>query len=91
MHDFSDEVTKEECLNPNKIFWHYLRSWFVIDFVSSVPFGVFFDSQNASFAKTFKIIRVIRILKLARVVKLMRLDVDFITRHVNPFFFRLAR
>lgn len=34
---------------------------------------------------------MLRILKLLRIVRLMRLDLDFITSYINPFWFRLYK
>ncbi|KAH8096566.1 voltage-gated potassium channel [Aureococcus anophagefferens] len=51
----------------------YLRTWFFIDFVSSVPFDALAMIPSATFLSQFKPLRLVRLLKLARVAKLKRI------------------
>jgi CRP-like cAMP-binding protein/voltage-gated potassium channel Kch len=53
----------------------YLKGWFVIDVVSTIPFDTIIgaassSSSNLAFTKLVKIIRLFRLLKLARILKL---------------------
>ena len=51
----------------------YLRTWFVIDLVSSVPFDALGMIPSATYLRRFKPLRLVRLLKLARVAKLKRI------------------
>jgi hypothetical protein len=73
------EVTK-----GNEIAWNYFKSWFWIDFLSSIPFdlivgaalGVTDDSdslQNIQASKTLKISKSARISKLSKITKVLKL------------------
>jgi hypothetical protein len=35
---YEDVNTTEEVLNDKKIFMHYLKGWFCVDLISSLPF-----------------------------------------------------
>mmetsp|Transcript_67833 Transcript_67833/g.187524 ORF Transcript_67833/g.187524 Transcript_67833/m.187524 type:complete len:409 (-) Transcript_67833:1903-3129(-) len=82
--------TNEEVTNSRKIAMRYLKGWFWIDLISSIPFPES-DEIDPNMAKSLKFVRVLRILKLARVVRLMRLDLDFLTQYINPFVLRLYK
>ena len=51
----------------------YLRTWFVIDLVSSVPFDALGMIPSATYLRRFKPLRLVRLLKLARGAKLKRI------------------
>mmetsp|Transcript_67834 Transcript_67834/g.187535 ORF Transcript_67834/g.187535 Transcript_67834/m.187535 type:complete len:669 (-) Transcript_67834:904-2910(-) len=87
---YEDEDTNEEVTNSRKIAMRYLKGWFWIDLISSIPFPES-DEIDPNMAKSLKFVRVLRILKLARVVRLMRLDLDFLTQYINPFVLRLYK
>ena len=59
---------------------NYVRGWFPIDFVSTVPFDllaeVVLGSSGSSAFKIIKIIRLLRLLKLARLKKLAKIVND---------------
>ena len=71
----------EVIMNPRKIVWHYLRGWFFIDVLSTVPWDVIFCSATecgeeairASAALTalriFKLLRLLRLLRVTRIFK----------------------
>eukprot|EP00927_Polykrikos_kofoidii_P011962 TRINITY_DN15131_c0_g2_i1.p1 TRINITY_DN15131_c0_g2~~TRINITY_DN15131_c0_g2_i1.p1 ORF type:complete len:787 (-),score=132.84 TRINITY_DN15131_c0_g2_i1:32-2392(-) len=66
------------------IIGHYLRRWFVLDFVSVFPFDLvskLFESDGIDKAKVIKIIRLLRLLKLTRVMKASR----FVRRFETSF------
>lgn len=55
---------------------HYLATWFVIDFVSLIPYdllGLIFQSPELQKAKTLRITKLLRLLKLARVLRASRI------------------
>ena len=56
--------------------WRYLRTWFLIDFFSTIPFdqllGVITDiDKNA--VRTIKLVRVVRLTRLLKLVRLLKL------------------
>jgi hypothetical protein len=62
-----------EVMNPSKITKRYLKSWFPIDFMSSLPYDLFADSLSGlsglRAAKFFKMYRLIRLAKLSKLMK----------------------
>ena len=53
----------------------YLQGWFIIDFVSVLPFdiiGMAANSDDASQLKVLRVIRVARLLKLLRIIRVNR-------------------
>ena len=56
-----------------KIARRYLRGWFVVDFISCIPFEmttfVFPDGPEGQSLKPIKMLRMFRLLKLARIAK----------------------
>ncbi|KAF3834973.1 hypothetical protein F7725_027531 [Dissostichus mawsoni] len=70
----------EIILDPNKIKKKYLKSWFVVDFVSSIPVDYIFlivergmDSEVYKTARALRIVRFTKILSLLRLLRLSRL------------------
>merc|ERR1719191_2053353 len=54
----------------------YFRSWFVIDFVSILPFdliGLLSGSQDIAKMKTLRLVRLARLLKLLRILRATRI------------------
>ncbi|GBG29142.1 Potassium voltage-gated channel protein eag [Hondaea fermentalgiana] len=64
-------------MQPRKIAWNYLKTYFLIDLVSSFPIDAFVQSmenlQSAKVLKAGKILKVGRILKLAKLARLLKL------------------
>uniref|UniRef100_A0A8C6T1N5 Hyperpolarization activated cyclic nucleotide gated potassium and sodium channel 2 n=1 Tax=Neogobius melanostomus TaxID=47308 RepID=A0A8C6T1N5_9GOBI len=74
------EDNTEIILDPNKIKQKYLKSWFVVDFVSSIPVDYIFlivergmDSEVYKTARALRIVRFTKILSLLRLLRLSRL------------------
>ncbi|XP_051928772.1 potassium/sodium hyperpolarization-activated cyclic nucleotide-gated channel 2 [Hippocampus zosterae] len=74
------EDNTEIILDPNKIKKKYLQSWFVVDFVSSIPVDYIFlivekgiDSEVYKTARALRIVRFTKILSLLRLLRLSRL------------------
>jgi Ca2+-binding EF-hand superfamily protein len=56
-----------------KIFWNYVTSWFVIDFVSFIPYDVFIVYSDSSSANSnLTVLRWLKLLRLLRLVKLVK-------------------
>ncbi|XP_069074540.1 potassium/sodium hyperpolarization-activated cyclic nucleotide-gated channel 3 [Pleurodeles waltl] len=76
------EDNTEIILEPHTIKMKYLRSWFLVDFVSSIPVDYIFlivdletqvDSEVYKTARALRIVRFTKILSLLRLLRLSRL------------------
>uniref|UniRef100_A0A3B4XBV7 Hyperpolarization activated cyclic nucleotide gated potassium and sodium channel 2 n=1 Tax=Seriola lalandi dorsalis TaxID=1841481 RepID=A0A3B4XBV7_SERLL len=74
------EDNTEIILDPKKIRKKYLKSWFVVDLVSSIPVDYIFlivekgiDSEVYKTARALRIVRFTKILSLLRLLRLSRL------------------
>jgi len=55
-----------------KIFWHYLKGWFAMDFVASVPYDMIMFRAGASGGlRMLRMVRLVRVLRLGRVKTLV--------------------
>ena len=56
----------------------YLKSWFMVDFLSTVPIDLIvnylIDTENASSLKSFKLARTFRLFRLLKLVRLLKLQ-----------------
>ncbi|XP_040434773.1 potassium/sodium hyperpolarization-activated cyclic nucleotide-gated channel 1-like [Falco naumanni] len=75
-----NEDSSEIILDPKIIKMNYLKSWFVVDFVSSIPVDYIFlivekgmDSEVYKTARALRIVRFTKILSLLRLLRLSRL------------------
>ncbi|KAA0152724.1 hypothetical protein FNF29_03613 [Cafeteria roenbergensis] len=82
-------------LDPEVIVWTYLRGWFAIDFVSAIPYEVFFiiaapDAYNPELSagmrapSMLRISQMIRIFKAVKMLRILRLSQVF-TRWERAF------
>ena len=58
----ADEINKLET-RRNRIFWHYVKGWFVIDFLAIIPLllsAAFTDLDGLSFSKALRVPRLFR-------------------------------
>ncbi|KAM7337484.1 hypothetical protein ACRRTK_003603 [Alexandromys fortis] len=74
------EDNTEIILDPRRIKMKYLKSWFVVDFISSIPVDYIFlivetriDSEVYKTARALRIVRFTKILSLLRLLRLSRL------------------
>ncbi|XP_043933634.1 potassium/sodium hyperpolarization-activated cyclic nucleotide-gated channel 1 [Protopterus annectens] len=74
------EDNTEIILDPKAIKMNYLKSWFVVDFISSIPVDYIFlivekgmDSEVYKTARALRIVRFTKILSLLRLLRLSRL------------------
>ena len=74
-HSYLDKAKGEVIINPKKIAKHYLKGWFLIDFISSFPFELILENSN--FLKLLRIIRINKIFKFVSFVERVSLK----TRH----------
>lgn len=59
----------------SKIAWHYIRTWFFVDLVSTIPFELlvfFVPHSNGGGEGSFEFLRLLRVLRLTRLLKLLR-------------------
>ncbi|KAI7795576.1 putative potassium/sodium hyperpolarization-activated cyclic nucleotide-gated channel 1-like, partial [Triplophysa rosa] len=75
-----NEENSEIILDPKIIKMSYLKSWFVVDFLSSIPVDYIFlivekgfDSEVYKTARALRIVRFTKILSLLRLLRLSRL------------------
>ncbi|XP_024236992.2 potassium/sodium hyperpolarization-activated cyclic nucleotide-gated channel 1 [Oncorhynchus tshawytscha] len=75
-----NEENSEIILDPKVIKMNYLKSWFVVDFLSSIPVDYIFlivekgfDSEVYKTARALRIVRFTKILSLLRLLRLSRL------------------
>lgn len=75
-----NEESSEIILDPKIIKMNYLKSWFVVDFLSSIPVDYIFlivekgfDSEVYKTARALRIVRFTKILSLLRLLRLSRL------------------
>ena len=90
------------CLDRIVIIKQYLRFWFWIDILSTIPFDLLIGSmqRNDSFKKkvvigdNFKILRIFKLIKIVRVTKLNNLFYSFedkITKKKNIVLIKLTK
>lgn len=66
---FLNEKDGRECRDPNKIARKYLKSYFLIDLLSAVPFDLFIDYQgDYSFLILFPLFKVLRLYRLKKII-----------------------
>ena len=74
-NDYIDEII----LEPKKIAKHYLRTWFFVDFLSSIPLDYIFllvreSGERYQLARTGRALKVLRLVKLLSLLRLLRLS-----------------
>lgn len=82
---YYDEEDDIWVMDQNRIALTYLKSWFLVDLFSILPFdalGVVLDQDNLS---KLKIIRIIKLLRLAKLLRVLRAGLVFqrLEAHVN--------
>ncbi|KAM3625971.1 uncharacterized protein V6R79_020630 [Siganus canaliculatus] len=80
--NFRTGIVKEDnteiILDPQQIKIKYLRSWFVVDFISSIPVDYIFliveTRIDSDFYKTARALRIVRFTKILSLLRLLRLS-----------------
>ena len=70
------ELPEQVILDPRQIARCYLRSWFFLDLISSIPLDYIFLIFNQDISDNFQILhagRALRILRFAKMLSLLRL------------------
>uniref|UniRef100_A0A665TRH0 Potassium/sodium hyperpolarization-activated cyclic nucleotide-gated channel 3-like n=1 Tax=Echeneis naucrates TaxID=173247 RepID=A0A665TRH0_ECHNA len=72
------EDNTEIILDPQQIKIKYLKSWFVVDFISSIPVDYIFliveTRIDSDFYKTARALRIVRFTKILSLLRLLRLS-----------------
>jgi hypothetical protein len=69
---YIQSTTGDEIMDSNKIAWHYLKTRFVIDVLSTFPFKIFIGGNSSlEFLKLFGILKVARVLRLGRIINVL--------------------
>uniref|UniRef100_A0A3Q4BLS1 Cyclic nucleotide-binding domain-containing protein n=1 Tax=Mola mola TaxID=94237 RepID=A0A3Q4BLS1_MOLML len=71
------EDNTEILLDPKAIRQNYLKSWFLVDFVSSIPVDYIFlmvDSLDSEVYRTARALRIVRFTKILSLLRLLRLS-----------------
>ncbi|XP_024917367.1 potassium/sodium hyperpolarization-activated cyclic nucleotide-gated channel 1 [Cynoglossus semilaevis] len=71
------EDNTEILLDPRAIRLNYLKSWFLVDFVSSIPVDYIFlmvDSLDSEVYRTARALRIVRFTKILSLLRLLRLS-----------------
>ncbi|XP_059490523.1 potassium/sodium hyperpolarization-activated cyclic nucleotide-gated channel 3 isoform X7 [Neocloeon triangulifer] len=85
-------------LDPKLIARHYLRTWFFLDLISSIPLDYIFLIFNQDFSESFQILhagralRILRLAKLLSLVRLLRLSrlVRYVSQWEEVYFLNMA-
>ncbi|XP_020300092.1 potassium/sodium hyperpolarization-activated cyclic nucleotide-gated channel 2 isoform X7 [Pseudomyrmex gracilis] len=85
-------------LDPKLIAKHYLRTWFFLDLISSIPLDYIFLIFNQDFSDSFTILhagralRILRLAKLLSLVRLLRLSrlVRYVSQWEEVYFLNMA-
>ena len=70
------DLPEQVILDPKLIRQQYLRSWFFLDLISSIPLDYIFLIFNQDYSDNFQILqagRALRILRFAKLLSLLRL------------------
>ncbi|GMH51745.1 hypothetical protein TL16_g01078 [Triparma laevis f. inornata] len=67
---------EEEVMEQNRVAKHYLKTWFLLDFLSSIPFDLMEaglkDTSYAKLMKSGKFVKVFRMLRITKMVRFMK-------------------
>ncbi|XP_023712177.2 potassium/sodium hyperpolarization-activated cyclic nucleotide-gated channel 2 isoform X9 [Cryptotermes secundus] len=85
-------------LDPKLIAKHYLKTWFFLDLISSIPLDYIFLIFNQDFSESFQILhagralRILRLAKLLSLVRLLRLSrlVRYVSQWEEVYFLNMA-
>lgn len=76
-----------------KVFIHYIKGWFIVDFIAFLPFFLSYLNSESEVGDAVQLLKALRLLQLGRLLKLVRMNQiikSFQKRYaVNPSLFRL--
>jgi len=90
---YVDPMSERLVLDRAKIVTMYMKFWFWIDIMSTIPFDSIFGTTSSDLksVRLIRILRLIRLAKLARFVKLSRLNSHFEKLDINPALVNVAK
>ena len=56
-----------------KIAVHYLKTWFWVDFLSTVPFDLIVTAASGNSSKHTKLVQLVKVLRLLRILRLLKI------------------
>ena len=66
---YLNEKTGRECRNPTLIAKRYVKSYFIIDLLSAIPFDLFVDyDSKVSFLLLFPLLKTLRLYRLKKII-----------------------
>jgi CRP-like cAMP-binding protein len=82
----------------SKIASRYVKSWFLLDVVSTFPFHMVIDDRSANIASLAKVPRLLKLIRLLRFLRLLKayrfkqlMEAVEYSRHVHPSVFRIFK
>merc|ERR1712032_329852 len=63
----------KEIVDPCKIAWRYLSTYFVLNFIACIPFEIFDQSSESGESSVNRGLRLTRMQRLSRLIRLLRL------------------
>eukprot|EP00397_Hematodinium_sp_SG-2012_P005184 GEMP01005202.1.p1 GENE.GEMP01005202.1~~GEMP01005202.1.p1 ORF type:complete len:1290 (+),score=141.53 GEMP01005202.1:37-3906(+) len=98
----SQDMVVTEVMELRKIAVRYLKSWFLIDFFSSVPFDILImaamnsgGTENTAKVRSLKMIRIVRLVRLTKLIRLFKLKkfTHFVEEQVwiNPHVWKVSK
>uniref|UniRef100_A0A672ZQR5 Hyperpolarization activated cyclic nucleotide-gated potassium channel 1 n=1 Tax=Sphaeramia orbicularis TaxID=375764 RepID=A0A672ZQR5_9TELE len=81
-----NEESSEIILDPKVIKMNYLKSWFVVDFLSSIPVDYIFLIVEKGFdSEVYKTARALRIVRFTKILSLLRLLRLSLIRYIHQW------
>jgi hypothetical protein len=68
------DKNSEEITDRKRIAAHYIKGMFLIDFISSLPFGQL--APNANEIKLFNMLKIVRVLRISKIINKMKVPED---------------
>ena len=71
---YIDDVTGDEIAIPKKIAINYLKGWFTIDLLATIPFDLFVPDGGAwKIFSLFGLLKILRISRLGRLINYLKI------------------
>ncbi len=76
---YIDRVSGDEISDPKKIALNYLKSWFWIDLLATIPFDMIFPTDEGlwQILLLFGLLKVARVTRLGRIINFLKVKDDF--------------
>ena len=84
-----DETTNTVVTDLRRIAHRYMRSWFLVDLFSVVPFELLSLMPNSKWISNLSVLRLVRLLRLVKLVRLLR-TMRILKRHLADYAIRYS-